>query len=227
MFNSIFQEGTNKVITTGDIFLALGAALLAGIVFATMCFYKTKSTKSFLMATALLPMVVSLVIILVNGNIGAGVAIAGAFSLVRFRSAAGTAKEICIIFISMAAGLAFGMGYLAYGAIFLVGSGAALMLFETVRLWEKKPVLKEKNIRITIPENLDYTTVFNDIFDKYAEKYDMVKMKTTNLGSMFRVDYHVVMKDVSQEKEMVDELRTRNGNLEIIVQRTDYTESEL
>lgn len=227
MFNSIFQESTGNVITTGDIFLALGVALLSGVVFATMCFYKTRSTKSFLMATSLLPMVVALVIILVNGNIGAGIAIAGAFSLVRFRSAAGTAKEICIIFISMAAGLAFGMGFLAYGAIFMVGAGAVLMLCETLKIWERKPVLKEKNVRITLPENLDYTSVFNDIFDKYAERYDMVKMKTTNMGSMFRVDYHIVMKDITKEKEMVDELRMRNGNLEVVVQRTDYTGSEL
>lgn len=227
MFNSIFQESTGNVITTGDIFLALGVALLSGVVFATMCFYKTRSTKSFLMATALLPMVVALVIILVNGNIGAGIAIAGAFSLVRFRSAAGTAKEICIIFISMAAGLTFGMGFLAYGAIFMVGAGAVLMLCETLKIWERKPVLKEKNVRITLPENLDYTSVFNDIFDKYAERYDMVKMKTTNMGSMFRVDYHIVMKDITKEKEMVDELRMRNGNLEVVVQRTDYTGSEL
>lgn len=227
MFNSIFQESTGNVITTGDIFLALGVALLSGVVFATMCFYKTRSTKSFLMATSLLPMVVALVIILVNGNIGAGIAIAGAFSLVRFRSAAGTAKEICIIFISMAAGLTFGMGFLAYGAIFMVGAGAVLMLCETLKIWERKPVLKEKNVRITLPENLDYTSVFNDIFDKYAERYDMVKMKTTNMGSMFRVDYHIVMKDITKEKEMVDELRMRNGNLEVVVQRTDYTGSEL
>ena len=227
MFDSIFQKSTGNVITTGDIFLALGVALLAGIIFATMCFYKTRSTKSFLMATALLPAVVALVIVLVNGNIGAGVAIAGAFSLVRFRSAPGTAKEICIIFISMAAGLAFGMGYLAYGAVFLIAAGAVLMLCETFKIWERKPVLKEKNVRITIPENLDYTSVFNDVFDKYTEKYDLVKIKTSDMGSMFRVDYHIVMKDITKEKEMVDELRIRNGNLEVIVQRTDYTGNEL
>ena len=227
MFDSIFQKSTGNVITTGDIFLALGVALLAVIIFATMCFYKTRSTKSFLMATALLPAVVALVIVLVNGNIGAGVAIAGAFSLVRFRSAPGTAEEICIIFISMAAGLAFGMGYLAYGAVFMIAAGAVLMLCETFKIWERKPVLKEKNVRITIPENLDYTSVFNDVFDKYTEKYDLVKIKTSDMGSMFRIDYHIVMKDIAKEKEMVDELRIRNGNLEVIVQRTDYTGNEL
>ena len=224
MFQSIFAGG---VITTGDVFLALGAALVAGIVFATLCFIKTRSTKSFLVATALLPMVVALVIILVNGNVGAGIAIAGAFSLVRFRSAPGTAKEICVIFVAMAAGLAFGMGYLAYGAIFLLICGVFLLLAEIFKFWEKKPVLREKHVRITIPESLDYTNVFDDIFEKYTEKYDLVKVKTTNMGSMFRVEYDIVMKDVAQEKEMVDEIRIRNGNLEVAVQRSDYTASEL
>ncbi len=226
MFDSIFQDN-GGVITSGDIFIALGVALIAGIIFATMCYFRTKSTKSFLVASALLPMVVALVIILVNGNIGAGVAIAGAFSLVRFRSAPGTAKEICVIFISMAAGLAFGMGYLAYGVIFMIVAGVALIIFELCKVWERKPVLKEKNVRISMPENLDYTTVFNDIFEQYTDKYEIVKMKTTNMGSLFRVDYHIVMKDVSKEKEMVDELRMRNGNLEVVVQRTDYLQSEL
>ena len=226
MFDSIFKDG-NGVITTSDIFLALGVALLSGIVFASLCFFKTKSTKSFLMATALLPAVVALVIILVNGNIGAGVAIAGAFSLVRFRSAPGTAKEICIIFISMAAGLAFGMGYLAYGAIFIICAGVFLIAFQSFKIWERKPALDEKNVRITIPENLDYTTIFNDIFEKYTDKYEIMKVKTINMGSMFRVDYHIVMKNVALEKEMVDEIRIRNGNLEVVVQRTEFTVSEL
>ena len=227
IFESVFKVNAGESISAGAIFLALGIALLSGIIFSTLCFVKTKSNKSFFVATALLPAVVALVIVLVNGNIGAGVAIAGAFSLVRFRSAAGTAKEISIIFVAMAAGLAFGMGYLAYGVLFMVGAGLVLMAFELTKIWERKPVLTEKNVRITIPENLDYTTVFNDIFDKYAEKYDMVKCKTTNMGSMFRVDYHIVMKDASKEKAMVDELRIRNGNLEVVVQRTDYASSEL
>lgn len=223
-FQSVFADG---VITTADVFLCLAVALVAGAAFATLCFVKTRSTKSFLVATALLPMVVALVIVLVNGNVGAGVAIAGAFSLVRFRSAPGTAKEICIIFVAMASGLAFGMGYIAYGVIFLLVSGAFLLLAELLNLWEKKPALKEKHIRITMPEDLDYTNVFDDIFEKYTEKYELVKMKTTNMGSMFRVEYNVVMKDPAKEKEMVDEIRIRNGNLEVAVQRTDYTASEL
>lgn len=224
MFNSLF---TNGIITETAVLISLLLALVAGILFAFMCFFRTKSTKSFLVATAMLPMVVALVIILVNGNIGTGVAIAGAFSLVRFRSAPGTAKEISIIFISMAAGLAFGMGYVGYGFVFIVLAGIALILFETFGIWIKKPDSTDKTVRITMPEELDYTTVFKDIFDKYTKKYELVQMKTTNMGSLFRVDYHVILKDSSKEKDMVDEIRCRNGNLEVAVHRTHYVESEL
>ena len=227
MFQSIFKQNGNTIVTPTAIFICLGVALLAGIIFATLCYFKTKSTKSFLAASAVLPMVVALVIVLVNGNIGAGVAIAGAFSLVRFRSAPGTAKEICIIFISMASGLAFGMGFIAYGVIFMVGSGIVLLLVEAVKIWEKPPVLKDKNIRITLPEDLDYTTIFNDIFEKYTTKYELIKTKTINMGSMFRVDYRVTLKELCQEKEMIDEIRVRNGNLEVYVQRTDYISPDL
>lgn len=223
MFDSLFINGT----TTTDVFLALGVALIMGVIFAFMCYFHSKSTKSFLIATSLLPAVVTLVIILVNGNIGAGIAIAGAFSLVRFRSAPGTAKEICIIFVSMAAGLAFGMGYLAYGAIFMIVAGATLMLFNKIKIWETKIDAKEKIVRITIPEELDYSEVFDEVFEKYAKKYEVIKVKSINMGSMFKVYYHIEMTDVKKEKKMIDDLRIRNGNLEISVQRVDYKKSEL
>lgn len=224
MFNSPFADG---VITTGEIFLCLGSALITGIVFAFMCHFRSKSTKSFLVATALLPMVVALVIILVNGNVGTGIAIAGAFSLVRFRSAPGTAKEISTIFISMATGLAFGIGYIAYGVIFALVAGLILILSEVLNIWNSKPVIKEKIVRITLPEDLDYSEIFDDIFEKYTTKYEVMKVKTTNMGSMFKVYYHITMKDVKQEKSMMDEIRCRNGNLEVSVQRVDYKKSEL
>ena len=222
--DSIFQYG---VVTTEDVFVCLISALICGVIFASFCMYKTKSTKSFLMATALMPLVVTLVILLVNGNIGTGIAIAGAFSLVRFRSAAGTAKEICIIFVAMAAGLAFGMGYIFYGSIFIVVTGGFIVLCERFNFWNKKPNLKDKRIKIVIPENLDYTEAFDDIFEKYTEQYSIVKTKTTNMGSLFCVYYHIVMKDVKNEKAMIDEIRIRNGNLEVSVNRTDYNGSEL
>lgn len=224
MFNSPLADGN---ITPVDIFICLGVALLMGVIFSLMCYFKSRSTKSFLVTTSLLPMVVALVIILVNGNIGAGVAIAGAFSLVRFRSAPGTAKEICIIFISMAAGLAFGMGYLAYGAIFMIIAGIALIVFERINIFETKIDVTDKIVRVTIPEELDYTDIFEDIFNKYTTKWEVVQVKTVNLGSMFKVYYQVNLKDIKLEKKMIDEIRCRNGNLEVSVQRVDYKRSEL
>lgn len=214
-------------MSAGYFFLCIAVALAAGIVLALMCCLKTRSSKSFFVTTALLPASVAMVIILVNGNIGAGVAVAGAFSLVRFRSAPGTAKEICIIFVAMAAGLAFGMGYLAYGVLFTVIMGAILLLFSATRIWEKKPDLKNKKLCITIPEDLDYGSVFEDLLQKYTVKYDLLKVKSVNMGSMFRVTYGITLKDPAQEKNFIDELRCRNGNLEISLERTDLEQAEL
>ncbi|MGN1097120.1 MAG: DUF4956 domain-containing protein [Christensenellales bacterium] len=223
-FGSVFSDGT---ASTGNFFLSVGVALIVGIVFAFMCYYKTKSSKSFFITTALLPASVAVVIILVNGNIGAGIAVAGAFSLVRFRSAPGNAKEICIIFISMAAGLSFGMGYLAYGAIFALIAGGILILLSALNVWEKKPDFKEKRLCVTIPEGLDYCTVFDDLLETYTSKHELVKVKSVNMGSMFRLTYNVTLKDNQTEKQFIDELRCRNGNLEIYIERMDVEKSEL
>ena len=144
LFASVISDGTTSV---GKFFLILAVAFASGILFAFMCRFRENTSKSFSVSTAILPATVATVIMLVNGNIGAGVAVAGAFSLVRFRSAAGSAKEICVIFIAMAAGLAFGMGYLAYGIVFLLVAGGLLMIFSATKIWESKPTPKEKNWR--------------------------------------------------------------------------------
>lgn len=223
-FASVFNGTT---ATAGNFFLCVAVAFAAGLVFAFICYFRSQSSKSFFITTALLPVTVAVVIILVNGNIGAGVAVAGAFSLVRFRSAAGTAKEICIIFAAMTAGLAFGMGYLAYGAIFILAAGGAIAVFSATKIWEKKSSPKEKKLRVTIPEDLDYTTVFDEVLGEYAEKYELVKVKSVNMGSMFRVSYLVTLKNPADEKKMLDDIRTRNGNLEVMLERTDLEPAEL
>lgn len=223
-FASVFNGTT---ATAGNFFLCVAVAFAAGLAFAFICYFRSQSSKSFFITTALLPMTVAVVIILVNGNIGAGVAVAGAFSLVRFRSAAGTAKEICIIFAAMTAGLAFGMGYLAYGAIFILAAGGAIAAFSATKIWEKKSSPKEKKLRVTIPEDLDYTTVFDEVLGEYAEKYELIKVKSVNMGSMFRVSYLVTLKNPADEKKMLDDIRTRNGNLEVMLERTDLEPAEL
>lgn len=223
MFESLFKNGVNPE----QVLICLLSALISGFIFALLCYVKSKSSKSFFITALMLPLVVALVIILVNGSIGTGIAIAGAFSLVRFRSAQGTAKEICVIFISMASGLAFGMGYVGYGVLFLVACGLILLLLGNTKLFERKIDSNEKIIRITIPEELDYTCIFSDLFNKYTEQFEIIKVKTINMGSMFRIYYKIIIKTNINEKEMIDEIRCRNGNLEVSMQRIDFELSDL
>lgn len=224
MFESIFSDGN---IAAVSFFIALSVALVCGIIYAFLAYRNSRSSMNFAIATALIPMTVAAVIALVNGNLGVGVAIAGAFGLVRFRSAPGTAREIAVIFIAMAAGLAFGMGYLAYGAIFLLASGALLYAFGIFVAKADSLRGMEKKVKVTIPEALDYTSVFDDIFSEYTEKSELETVKSTNMGSMFRLTYRVTLKNAECEKPMIDAIRTRNGNLEIQCSRADINESEL
>jgi len=161
-----------------------------------------------------MPAIVQLIIMLVNGNIGAGIAVMGAFSLVRFRSAQGTAREISSLFLAMAVGLALGMGYIGVAAIFTLILGIFTLILELLHFGEKKK--QELQLRITIPESLDYTQVFDEIFQEYAKSWKLVQVKTTNMGSMFKLEYRVTLNEAKQEKEMIDAIRCRNGNLEIL-----------
>ena len=165
---------------------------------------------------AILPAVVCIVIMMVNGNVGTGVAVAGAFSLVRFRSVPGSAKEIGAIFIAMGAGLVSGMGYLGYAVLYTVILSLVMALYVQIRAWEKNAG-SEKTMVITIPEDLDYTEVFDDLLEAYTSRYELTEVKTTNMGSLFKLTYQLSLKDTSKEKEMIDHLRCRNGNLEIMV----------
>lgn len=219
LFESIF---TNGKMTADTFFLCIGISLLSGIILSIMSLFKGRSSKGFYITTAILPSVVAMVIALVNGNLGVGIAVAGAFSLIRFRSSPGSAKEICIIFIAMASGLAYGMGFLAYGVLFTIITGLFLMLLQFLSELSDKVNTKEKIIKITIPEDLDYTSIFDDLLKKYASKYELLKVKSVNLGSMFKITYRVNLKNPKLEKELIDEIRTRNGNLEVSIERTNY-----
>ncbi len=217
---------TSESITVVQYFIIIASALAIGIGFAFMCYFKSKSSKNFLITLALLPAAVAMVILLVNGNIGVGVAVAGAFGLVRFRSAQGNAKEITEIFVAMAFGLALGTGYIAYAVIFAVIAGIALMIFSKTKIFEHKVDNSEKIMKITIPEDLDYNEVFDDLFLRYTAAHELVKVKSTNMGSLFRLTYEIKMIDKKLEKEFVDQLRCRNGNLEIQLERIDYQDEK-
>ena len=185
-----------------------------GLLLCGMTMWRSKSSGSFAVTLALLPAVVCVVIMMVNGNVGAGVAVAGAFSLVRFRSVPGSAREIGAIFIAMGAGLIAGMGYLAYAALFALTLGSATMLYTALRLGERD---RCRTLRITIPEDLDYTGVFDPVLKEYATDYALRHVKTTNMGSLYKLTYDLTPRNPAQEKALIDELRLRNGNLEISI----------
>lgn len=227
IFSGVFDSDLVSVISVTDFLLCLGFSLVLGLVTALTYMFRTRYTRSFVITLALLPAVVCVVIMIVNGNVGTGVAVAGAFSLVRFRSVPGTAKEICMLFLAMGAGLIAGMGYIGFAVLFTVLMCAMFFVYSLFDLGSKKNAEKYKTLTITIPEELDYTGVFDEIFEKHTVTYDLIRVKTTNMGSMFRLTYNIVLKDVSTEKEMIDKLRCRNGNLEISVSKQETVSVEL
>ncbi len=219
LFKGLFDTDLITVISPKNFLICMGVSLVIGLMMAFSYMYRTRYTKSFVVTLALLPCVVCVVIMMVNGNVGAGVAVAGAFSLVRFRSVPGTAKEICTLFLAMGAGLIMGMGYVAFALIFTLIMCLVFLIYNRLDFGTSKNGEKYKSIRITIPEDLDYTGVFDDIFNTYTASYELTNVKTTNMGSMFRLTYDIVFKDTAKEKEMIDRIRERNGNLEITVSK--------
>lgn len=187
--------------------------------------YRNTCNKGFAVTLALMPAIVQMVIMLVNGNLGTGVAVMGAFSLVRFRSVPGRAEEISSIFQAMAVGLATGMGYIGIAALFVLIVGGAGILLSLSRFGQKKEDVR--TLHVTIPESLDYSEVFNEIFNQYFKKCELKQVKTTNMGSLFKLEYEVILKSVSEEKKMIDDLRCRNGNLEISLARQINGREEL
>lgn len=210
LFNSIIPStGITPLVF---IILVLVSLVLGGIM-ALIHTYRNDYTKSFIMTLAILPAVICVVILMVNGNIGAGVAVAGTFSLVRFRSAPGTAREIGAIFAVMGMGLIMGMGYIGYAALFTCLIGLAILMYSRFSADGKKST--RKILKITIPENLNYSDVFDEFLEKYTKSYKLKQVKTSNMGSLYKLSYEIVLTDPSIEKEFIDQLRTRNGNLEI------------
>ncbi|MBP5288455.1 MAG: DUF4956 domain-containing protein [Clostridia bacterium] len=220
MFDSIYTA----TVTPSQFFLMTAAALITGFLYAWIMSFRVHSTKRFFIVTALIPFVVAAVITFVNGNIGAGVAIGGAFSLIRFRSAQGSADEIAAILVAMGSGIAFGMGYVGYGVVILLALAVLFLLLSFVPLFEHKSMAADQLLRVTIPESLEYNGVFDEIFAHYLKKIENAGVKTTGMGSMFRLSYKVQLKNPAEEKAFIDELRTKNGNLEVAL--LPYTEKQ-
>ncbi|MCM1273513.1 MAG: DUF4956 domain-containing protein [Clostridium sp.] len=218
MLNSITGTG----ITIPSFFICTAVSLGLGILIALLGMFKTKCTQSLAITLVILPAVVQLVIMLVNGNIGAGVAVAGTFSLVRFRSAPGTAREIGSIFLAMAVGLATGMGYVWLALLFFAIVAVVFLLLTAVNFGQTGAF--ERVLKITIPENLDYDGLFDDLFGQYLKAYTLDRVKTTNMGMLYELQYNITLKDDKLPKEFLDEIRCRNGNLNIVCGREIYNE---
>ncbi len=211
MLNSIFDSISS--ISISSLFICFIVSLVLGIVIALVHKVTSKCSKDFLITISLLPILVQSVMMMVNGNLGTSIAIMGAFSLVKFRSIPGTSREILIVFFAMVVGLATGMGQIWFAIVLTIIGATMIIVFNRGSLFNRNS--GEKLLKIFIPENLDYSDVFGDIFDKYTKSISLVKSKTTNMGSMFELTYLVVLKSDINEKCFIDEIRTRNGNLKI------------
>ena len=226
MFDQLFSDVfTGTAINPASMFGAIGVALVLGLILAKVYQYKTIYSKSFMMTLVMLPTLIAIVIFLVNGSLGAGVAVMGAFSLIRFRSAPGGAKELLAIFLAMTIGIAVGMGYLVFASVFTIIMSVVMLLLETVNFGQMKHSMRQ--VTVVIPESLDYETVFDDIFQKATNYVELANVKTSDMGSLFKIKYIVQLNGTMTEKELMDALRTRNGNLEIAISRYVTKENEL
>lgn len=222
MLSSIMNTDS---ITTGQFLASTAMSLVCGLIIAVLYMVRAKYSKSFVITLAIIPSIVGVVIMLVNGSIGAGVAVAGAFSLIRFRSAPGNGQEITSIFLAMAVGIATGMGYIAFALLFTILISVLNLILNVIGFGGKES--QERLLKITIPENLDFEGKFEDILKKYLDSYEMDEVKTSNMGSLYKLTIKCILKSEISIKEMLDEIRTRNGNLEVALTRAEAGSEEL
>lgn len=224
MLNSLFTNSTSS-IELSSILLCTVVSLILGIAVALTHMFTSKYNKNFLVTLAILPVLVQVVMIMVNGNLGTSVAILGAFGLIRFRSVPGTSKEILSVFFAMAIGLATGMGQVGFAIIMTIIVALAIIAFSKLPLFGRSA--STQVLKITIPEDLDYTTIFDEIFARYLSSVKLEKAKTTDMGSLFDLSYQVVLKPDTNEKEFIDAIRERNGNLRVILSTPITNEAEI
>ena len=229
MFESVF--GVTDTATTSTVsllpFLAsVGVALALGMALALIYCFRSRHTRSFVITMVTLPAIVAVVITMINGNIGAGIAVAGSFSLVRFRSVPGQARDIAFVFLAMCVGLVCGMGYLGIAGIVTALIGGVNLLLQATGFGRAGATV-DRTLRITVPEDLDHTHLFDDLFDKYTTYHELRSVKTTNMGSLYKLIYNVGLSDPDQERAFIDELRCRNGNLEIALSHQEVASDEI
>lgn len=225
IINGLFAPIYTEEVTLSVYLLCFLVSLFCGALIALATSFRARLSRSFLLSVFLIPAVVQTVIMLVNGSIGTGLAVMSAFSLIRFRSAPGTAKEIVAIFAAMAAGLACATGYIFLAVIFSVIVTVILLIAAVVRLPENDDLSRE--LRITVPESLNYAHEFDDLFEQYTASHKLTTVKTTNMGSLYKLVYDIRLKSEDCIQPFIDDLRCRNGNLEIAIALPSTTKNEL
>ncbi|MFR3286014.1 MAG: DUF4956 domain-containing protein [Enterococcus casseliflavus] len=225
MLSSLFS-GDTSTLEWRSLLICIAASLLLGILVAAIHMIRNVYTKNFVITLAVLPILVQSVIMRVNGNLGTGVAILGAFSLIRFRSVPGGSREITSVFWSMGIGLATGMGYVGYVVIFSIIVALFLTLLYTVPFGDRQAT-SERELKVTIPEDLDYPQLFDDLFEKYTHSAKLTSVRTTTMGSLYELRYQLLLKDQAQEKQIIDEVRVRNGNLPVVLGKLTANRDEL
>ena len=225
MFDSIYTYNEAGVLNTDTALVAIAVSFVLGLLISLVHRFRSEASRSLSVSLIALPVIVQLVILMVNGNAGTGIAVLGAFSLIRFRSVPGSARDIVFIFLSMAVGIATGVGMI-WAGIAVAVLVCAIMMVLNLTGYGTMPG-GERDLRITIPEDLDYTEIFDDLFEKYTRKVRLVRVKTTNMGSLYELRYRLTLKNKVSEKEFLDQLRCRNGNLTIIFGRAENSGEEL
>lgn len=218
----MFESVINGTLSINSAFICIISAVILGLIISLVHMKTSRYSKNFIITLAVLPILVSVIMIMVNGNLGTGIAIAGAFSLVRFRSMPGNAKEIMSVFFAMTIGIAIGAGYVVFAGIITLVVSLMILLLTLVKYGDNNN--KYKRLDIVVPETLDYDNIFDEIFNKYVDKYELIRIKTTNLGSLYELKYDITLKDKIREKDFIDDLRVRNGNLKISIHKLEEGE---
>ena len=224
MLASLFAS--SETIELAPLAICLAAALALGLLLSLAYCVRNRHTRSFVVTLAILPAVVCVVIALVNGNVGTGVAVAGAFSLVRFRSVPGSARDMGFVFLAMCVGLACGMGYVGVAVLATLAVGGVYLLYQLAGLGARGAD-PSRTLKVSVPEDLDFTTLFDDVLDRYATSWHLTSVKTANMGSLYRLTFALELVSGASERDLLDELRCRNGNLEVALSYQEMNSNEL
>ena len=227
MFSSVFGTADSLVssVSASSFLLCSVVSIVLGLVIAGVYMFRHRYSKNFVVTLALLPLIVQMVITLVNGNLGAGIAVMGVFNLVRFRSIPGSAKDIGSVFLAMAIGLATGMGFIGLAVLFTIIVAIVNVVYVCTPFG--KPAEPGKRLCVSVPEDLEFDGMFDDILGRFTSSHELVEIRTTNMGSLYQLEYEIRMREPGLEKRMIDEMRTMNGNLKITLGRAPMAKEVL